>query len=272
MNENYLAHYGIKRRSGRYPYGSGVRPFQSEKLVKGTKRSKIYRNEHVIPKGTKVYQTDRIGKNVYSGKTERVMNPSNSVNYLKPDRDRSNSYSSVDERANIKKIERTMELTEDVKVPSRQHLKQTINDLIEKDPKLLDESIEALTKYNNTNFDGSTIAEEELNQLTKSSIDHVKNLSLDDRFTWYVESFDSENPLKKAVTNQLKSEGYNGMVNEYGVGSFKNKATGADSIYLFDLKETTKKISQKELTKEEQLNAAGDYYKWVRKARNNKVW
>lgn len=29
----YLIHYGIKRRSGRYPFGSGSRPFQS---VKGT--------------------------------------------------------------------------------------------------------------------------------------------------------------------------------------------------------------------------------------------
>lgn len=28
--QNYLAHYGIKRRSGRYPYGSGERPFQGE--------------------------------------------------------------------------------------------------------------------------------------------------------------------------------------------------------------------------------------------------
>lgn len=27
---NDLFHYGIKRRSGRYPYGSGERPFQSE--------------------------------------------------------------------------------------------------------------------------------------------------------------------------------------------------------------------------------------------------
>ena len=28
MNDNYLEHYGIPRRSGRYPWGSGSRPFQ----------------------------------------------------------------------------------------------------------------------------------------------------------------------------------------------------------------------------------------------------
>lgn len=30
MNDNYLEHYGIPRRSGRYPWGSGSRPFQGD--------------------------------------------------------------------------------------------------------------------------------------------------------------------------------------------------------------------------------------------------
>ena len=30
MNGNYLEHYGIPRRSGRYPWGSGSRPFQGD--------------------------------------------------------------------------------------------------------------------------------------------------------------------------------------------------------------------------------------------------
>ena len=30
MNNNYLEHYGIPRRSGRYPWGSGSRPFQGD--------------------------------------------------------------------------------------------------------------------------------------------------------------------------------------------------------------------------------------------------
>ena len=30
MRNNYLVHYGVPRRSGRYPWGSGDRPFQSE--------------------------------------------------------------------------------------------------------------------------------------------------------------------------------------------------------------------------------------------------
>ena len=30
MNDNYLEHYGIPRRSGRYPWGSRSRPFQGD--------------------------------------------------------------------------------------------------------------------------------------------------------------------------------------------------------------------------------------------------
>lgn len=30
MNDSYLEHYGIPRRSGRYPWGSGSRPFQGD--------------------------------------------------------------------------------------------------------------------------------------------------------------------------------------------------------------------------------------------------
>lgn len=33
--ENYLAHYGIKRKSGRYPFGSGKRPHQHEGRKEG---------------------------------------------------------------------------------------------------------------------------------------------------------------------------------------------------------------------------------------------
>lgn len=38
-----LLHFGIKRRSGRYPYGSGERPFQSEtkrEIIQGVKKAK----------------------------------------------------------------------------------------------------------------------------------------------------------------------------------------------------------------------------------------
>lgn len=41
MNDNYLEHYGIPRRSGRYPWGSGSRPFQGDSpAVKSSGKTK----------------------------------------------------------------------------------------------------------------------------------------------------------------------------------------------------------------------------------------
>ena len=41
MNDNYLEHYGIPRRSGRYPWGSGSRPFQGDSpAAKSSRKSK----------------------------------------------------------------------------------------------------------------------------------------------------------------------------------------------------------------------------------------
>ena len=34
-NENYLMHYGVARRSGRYPWGSGDNPYQHENWFEG---------------------------------------------------------------------------------------------------------------------------------------------------------------------------------------------------------------------------------------------
>ena len=39
MNDNYLEHYGIPRRSGRYPWGSGSRPFQGDSAAAKSSRS-----------------------------------------------------------------------------------------------------------------------------------------------------------------------------------------------------------------------------------------
>lgn len=48
LYQNYLCHFGIKRRSGRYPYGSGERPFQGEsKWISRRKRKQIEREMEI---------------------------------------------------------------------------------------------------------------------------------------------------------------------------------------------------------------------------------
>ena len=39
MNDNYLEHIGMPRRSGRYPWGSGKRPFQGDSAAAKSSRS-----------------------------------------------------------------------------------------------------------------------------------------------------------------------------------------------------------------------------------------
>lgn len=41
---NVLYHFGVKRKSGRYPYGSGDRPFQDREAAKAEKAKKEKRN------------------------------------------------------------------------------------------------------------------------------------------------------------------------------------------------------------------------------------
>lgn len=271
-----LFHYGIKRRSGRYPWGSGERPYQSanssqeKKLVQKGKRSNIYRNERTIPKGTKIYQVDRVGAKIFASNKVEILNPSDSVSYLEPDRNKQKIY---DRRFSGKSYEREMVLTGDIKIPSRQHVKDIMDEVIKSNPSFLDDAVYAMVKKDRSTVDGLSLSsEDELQYLTKRYTESIKNQNLDDRFGSLVESFNSDNALKKSIIEKLQSEGYDGMVNEADVGAWRNKAQGADSIILFDLNKSTKEVSKRELSKEEQESASADYYKWASKARRSKVW
>lgn len=274
-NVSELYHYGIKRRSGRYPWGSGERPFQSanaresKKLIEATKRSKIYRSERKIPKGTKIYRT--------------TLNPNEklntaSVSYLEPDRNKYKTQISNRDRTKTS-YERELVLTEDLKLPSRQHLKNVVNDEIKKDPTLLDDAIKSAAtrripkgdpEYDYMMEESIYSEKETYRRYLQKNIDYVRSQPLDDRFASLVESFGDENRLRSIVIDNLKESGYNGMVDEHGVGVWRNVAKGADSIIIFDMNKSTKPVNTKELTKEDKEKANDDYYDWARKARNRK--
>lgn len=54
MNEDHLEHYGTKRHSGRYPYGSGDDPYQRLTRGKGSKKS-----AKIVAKKSKQVQKDK---------------------------------------------------------------------------------------------------------------------------------------------------------------------------------------------------------------------
>lgn len=275
MMNNELCHYGIKRRSGRYPYGSGDRPFQSatrseiRKLEKGKERSQIFRNQHTIPKGTNVYL---VSKNPNSTKNSAT------VSYLNIDRDKNISSSRFDKSS--KSYERRMILTEDVKVPSREHLKWTINSEISKNPKLLDSAISSLVK---DRYPNGVLDDDELNSKSYSKEKYyevlfertakaVNNQPLEYRFNQLVYSFSDDNELKKAVFNKLSEEGYNGIVNESKTRWLSRTNTnssgisqyqwGGDPITIFNMSKTTQTVSEREITEKDEKQARKNTVRW----------
>lgn len=57
MKEEYIAHYGIKRRSGRYPWGSGERGYQREDRLY---RKQVRKNIRTYPKREVNYNPKKI--------------------------------------------------------------------------------------------------------------------------------------------------------------------------------------------------------------------
>lgn len=273
MNELY--HYGMPRRSGRYPYGSGDRPFQSasrseiRKLEKGKERSDIFRKQHIIPKGTNVYLVS---------KKPREHKTTVSVSYLNIDRSKSININSFDKTK--KSYERKMKLTEDLKVPSRDHLKDTIEQQISKNPKLLDSAITSIVKdlyphgvseedVLNGRINGKKKTYEVLFEQTYKE---VSNQPLEKRFTQLISSFSDDNELKKSVINKLSEEGYNGIVDESKLRyleSNKNRLSGviqyqkgADPIMVFDINKITQTVSEKEITEKDEKRARRNSVRW----------
>lgn len=84
MDTNYLIHYGIPKRSGRYPWGSGKRPFQSGggpigKVVRSVRKKKEVkkRNENLKKAREKAVENRRLAADkervLRSGSAREVM-------------------------------------------------------------------------------------------------------------------------------------------------------------------------------------------------------
>lgn len=265
MSELY--HYGIKRRSGRYKWGSGERPYQSatkseiKRLEKGKERPEIFRNEHIVSKGTTVYL---INKNT------GVNKKSDTVSYLNIDRDRSINLNSLDKRS--KTGQTKMVLTEDIKVPSRDHLKEVIDSEISKNPKLLDSAIHSIIKDEYLNVKSESIKDDSYyNKLFNQTMKGLNNQPLEIRFTSIVSSFDDDNDLKKTVFKTLSNEGYNGIVDEsrlrylgssgkYNVIQYQK---GADPIMVFDLEKSAQVVNQRYITEDEEKKSRNNSRKWL---------
>lgn len=234
----YLSHYGVGHdkggHSGRYEWGSGASPYQSltkeqrNNLDKNLKRQndvakkgireQRYRDAHTIPKGTTMYRMS-------DNQVEQGNGPTY-VTYLDTDR---NFYKAAWNR----KYENTYELKEDIRVPSREELSDTIYQCIKKDPGQYDRIAKDWIRMNPMSYGYS---EKVIEDVTRQFAANLKKMEDKSRL-WFtgaqVFGFDAE--LKNAVINELKKKGYNGMTDEAGVGGQNGWSRECiDPLIIFD--------------------------------------
>lgn len=88
LSQTDIVHYGMPRRSGRYPYGSGDRPYQS---TGGTKRGiigyiqkrKDKKNEKALVILEKENEKNERIKKAYEGKREEILRKGTAADVLK---------------------------------------------------------------------------------------------------------------------------------------------------------------------------------------------
>lgn len=285
MNETelYLMHYGMPRRSGRYPYGSGDRPFQSlekkdvKNAIKGKSRSEKFRSEHTIPKGTTLYRT--------TIKPNEKIKGSTYITYMQPDRDLYRGGAIRNQfGGDVKTYEREMVLKEDLNVPSRQHYRETMMKIVEENTKLVDEAVTSfweevipkgsIDRYEiTTDWNTGKTNEKLWDNFLEQQIKETKDLPLENAYSTFVMSLGKAEKLKAQLIDTLKKEGYNAMVDEAGVGA--RVAEGIDPLIVFDFDKSISSVSTREITADEEERARKEYADWQRRARVNsqgKVW
>lgn len=275
-NKNEIYHFGIKRRSGRYPWGSGERPYQSinrkdiDRASNKFVRSSKFKSDKTIPKGTVVYRVETGNKND-SGYA--------SISYTNRDRDlyRGLYLGDLRSRKGLKgKIENekdilpedTYVLTEDLKIPSRQALRDayasslSINEVgkavfdFEFNARITDKASEKefarelISQRTDKRFTESEAISEynkycnEVASKIKSKFifDSLSDMNLTDSQTFsnYLFYVNHSTELTNKVIDKLKSQGYNAMTDEIGVGGsdVQDRIRGVDPLIVFDRKQS----------------------------------
>lgn len=274
ISNNDLVHYGMPRRSGRYPWGSGDRPYQSVKdSLKGNRRDPNYfQQERTIPKGTKMFRTTVNSKG-------DLNNKSTYVTYLQADRDLYKGGWVRSQGNSDKAYEIQMTLKEDLKIPSREIYKKALNESL-KDKKYLKESV---TNYINMIYPPDSykrmLVDDQLSKMnmdwgsfSDKMIKKYGNMSIDEKWSTMSMTLGLSNGLKEKVISILKTNGYNAMVDEAGVGGTESQVIeGIDPLIIFDSNILeVNKIS--EISRKDENKANREHIKWATKARSKNKW
>lgn len=221
--QNELYHYGVKRRSGRYPWGSGDRPFQSGRhgTLLGQSRDEDIR----IKKGTTGYRVQSSGKLEGEGQTYVSFDKLDHFEYLSVAASGEGGVA-IDARlpdGTGKYHSVQLKLTEDLIAPSYQKIMETFVDTI-----------------------GDVGGPKEMARklsLGNDFIEDCKNMKMEEcrdrAYEKFVMTFMRDTEPRKAFIDSLKEQGYNAVIDENDKHFGKDSYTEAPVI-VFDKNKSLK--------------------------------
>lgn len=273
---NELYHYGMPRRSGRYPWGSGDRPYQSlpsknvirksdMKKAWSGKRDPKLNKDHTIKKGTLVYRVELGEDNIAKGQDKSRESRPVYVSYMPQDRVmwkgaglQSLNYQRLD-KGPVKAAENTFKIKKDLKVAGR----ETIKDIIDENVSIMDAAkscVESSIRRNSDAIIREYITRNPENYNSESAskyLNKVYNDYLDEKYEQYSNEKDlgflyyrkawtlgTNKEIKEKIIDILKDKGYDAMTDEAGVGGQSESLEripiqGVDPLIIFDSSETT---------------------------------
>lgn len=272
VNSYELYHYGMPRRSGRYPWGSGNRPYQKleKKELKdalfGRSRGQTLRNDHTVPSGTIMYRSsgnpnEKQEKNIY-------------VTYLGPDRDLYRGYYIKERDWPDQVYEYQMVSKKDIKVAGENAIREALDTSLKENPKLLYECVES---YLDMSGDFYNLDNAKIQTKIETYVEKWGDLSMDDLYGKLVAAIGTTPDLKDSVSNYLKNKGYDAMTDELGVGGKRigTPIEGIDPLIIFSGDESLRNTVVNEVSKKEEDWALFYYNQWRETAydyNKEKIW
>lgn len=256
----YLAHYGIKRRSGRYPYGSGKRPYQSlspmEKkgVVKKQELSKelldVTLNKRQaktknrddnqplnLPKGTNVQHIT----GTEFGKLRKGQLYVTATDYDNALYEAFLSMNLSKKGWNPSKV--TLTLSEDLKVPSSSKQKETFSKMFDQNKNGIIKDLRSWLESKGKDTSSLNDAQNDVGKI----------------YDMFMNSIEKPSRSQKLFYKRLKEQGYNGVLDEHDIsGSWMQ---GRKPIVLMDALNTIGDIKISEISKKDMLNALNKYLK-----------
>lgn len=201
---NELYHYGVKRRSGRYPWGSGKKPYQGDPIVKKgvRKKKELAKNIGVDLKNYQTNQNRPMGEAVNLKKGDKVQHIG--VNFsgkrkgqmyvtaLETDNKLYEAFLSLNllsKGYEPKKV--TLTLSEDLKSPERKEQKKIFDSFYSQNKEQVDKDLKKWASE--------------------------KNKKLADVYDDFMNSLEKSSNSQKMFYDELRKRGYNAVLDEHDI-------------------------------------------------------